>query len=233
MLKTIKTYTSDMMSFELLPSYALDVQKRIADTSDMIFKLQHNRMPEKAISILTLASQQLQVNGLSRYKGYVGAISYARLIDKAEKADKEAQKISESFQKIYIGLCKENMLLDTMKKVLENSITEIQAASDALSENMKNIPNNADWKYYQILADKRLNDLILSKNIASQSIFMISGMYTRNSEMSQRIESLKVNTLVLWRAGIEALRNTPDKDNMDKVCGIEDVISAAIANIIK
>ena len=120
-----------------------------------------------------------------------------------------------------------------MKKVLENSITEIQAASDALSENMKNIPNNADWKYYQILADKRLNDLILSKNIASQSIFMISGMYTRNSEMSQRIESLKVNTLVLWRAGIEALRNTPDKDNMDKVCGIEDVISAAIANIIK
>ena len=58
-------------------------------------------------------------------------------------------------------------------------------------------------------------------------------MYTRNSEMSQRIESLKVNTLVLWRAGIEALRNTPDKDNMDKVCGIEDVISAAIANIIK
>lgn len=233
MLKTIKTYTSDMMSFELLPSYALDIQKRIADTSDMIFKLQHNRMPEKAISILTLASQQLQVNGLSRYKGYVGAISYARLIDKAEKADKEAQKISESFQKIYIGLCKENMLLDTMKKVLENSITEIQAASDALSENMKNIPNNADWKYYQILADKRLNDLILSKNIASQSIFMISGMYTRNSEMSQRIESLKVNTLVLWRAGIEALRNTPDKDNMDKVCGIEDVISAAIANIIK
>ena len=88
MLKTIKTYTSDMMSFELLPSYALDVQKRIADTSDMIFKLQHNRMPEKAISILTLASQQLQVNGLSRYKGYVGSISYARLIDKAEKADK-------------------------------------------------------------------------------------------------------------------------------------------------
>ena len=233
MLKTIKTYTSDMMSFELLPSYALDIQKRIADTSDMIFKLQHNRMPEKAISILTLASQQLQVSGLSRYKGYVGAIGYARLIDQAEKADKEAQRISESFQEIYIGLCKENILLDTMKKVLESCINEIHSASEALSENMKNISENADGKYYHIMADKRLHDLVLSANIASQCIMMISGMYTRNSEMSQRIESLKVNTLVLWRAGIEALRNTPDKDNMDKVCGIEDVISAAIANIIK
>ena len=128
MLKTIKTYTSDMMSFELLPSYALDIQKRIADTSDMIFKLQHNRMPEKAISILTLASQQLQVNGLSRYKGYVGAIGYARLIDQAEKADKEAQRISESFQKIYIGLCKENMLLDTMKQLLGSCIQELNTA---------------------------------------------------------------------------------------------------------
>ena len=233
MLNFKRTYTADMMSFELLPSYALDVQQRIADTSEMIFKLQQDLMPDKAINILTLASQQLQINGLARYKGYVGAIGYARLIDQAERADKEAQRISENFQEIYIGLCKENILLDTMKKVLESCIYEIHSASEALSENMKNISENADWKYYQILADKRLNDLILSKNIASQSIFMISGMYTRNSEMSQRIESLKVNTLVLWRAGIEALRNTPDKDNMDKVCGIEDVISAAIANIIK
>ena len=233
MLNFNRTYTADMMSFELLPSYALDVQQRIADTSEMIFKLQQDLMPDKAINILTLASQQLQINGLARYKGYVGAIGYARLIDQAEKADKEAQRISESFQELYIGLCKENMLLDTMKKVLEGCINEIHSASEALSENMKNIPNNADWKYYHIMADKRLHDLVLSANIASQCIMMISDMYTRNSEMSQRIESLKVNTLVLWRAGIEALRNTPDKDNMDKVCGIEDVISAAIANIIK
>lgn len=233
MLNFNRTYTADMMSFELLPSYALDVQQRIADTSEMIFKLQQDLMPDKAINILTLASQQLQINGLARYKGYVGAIGYARLIDQAEKADKEAQRISESFQEIYIGLCKENILLDTMKKVLESCINEIHSASEALSENMKNISENADGKYYHIMADKRLHDLVLSANIASQCIMMISDMYTRNSEMSQRIESLKVNTLVLWRAGIEALRNTPDKDNMDKVCGIEDVISAAIANIIK
>ena len=78
-----------------------------------------------------------------------------------------------------------------------------------------------------------MNDLVLSVNIASQGIMMISDMYTRNSEMSQRIESLKVNTLVLWRAGISALRNAPDKDKMEKVCAIEDVISAAISNIIR
>lgn len=233
MLNDNKTYTPDMMSFELLPSYALDVQQRIADTSDMIFKLQQNRMPEKAISVLTLASQQLQVNGLSKYRGHVGVIGYARLIDKAEKADKEAQKISDSFQEIFIGLYKENMLLDTMKKVLENCINDIHAASDALSVYMNNIPNNTEGKYYKSLADKRVNDLVLSVNIASQGIMMISDMYTRNSEMSQRIESLKVNTLVLWRAGISALRNAPDKDKMEKVCGIEDVISAAISNIIR
>ena len=97
---------------------------------------------------------------------------------------------------------------------------------------MKTKDKNADWKYYHMLADKRLNDLVLSTNIASQSIMMISYMYDRNSALSQRIESLKVNTLVLRRAGIEALRNAPDKDKMDRVCGIEDVISAAISNII-
>ncbi len=153
-------------------------------------------------------------------------------IDKAEKADKEAQKISESFQKIYIGLCKENMLLGTMKQLLGSCIQELNTASAALSEHMKTKDKNADWKYYHMLADKRLNDLVLSTNIASQSIMMISYMYDRNSALSQRIESLKVNTLVLRRAGIEALRNAPDKDKMDRVCGIEDVISAAISNII-
>ena len=97
---------------------------------------------------------------------------------------------------------------------------------------MKTKDKNADWKYYHMLADKRLNDLVLSTNIASQSIMMISDMYARNSALSQRIESLKVNTLVLWRTGIEELGNAPDKDKMDRVCGIEDVISAAITNII-
>lgn len=233
MINDTKAYTTDMMSFELLPSYAGDVQQRIADTSDMIFKLQQDRIPDKAISTLTLASQQLQVSGLARFKGYVGAIGYARLIEKAEEADKEAQKISDSFQEIYIGLCKENMLLDTLKKVFESCIKDLRTASDALSEHMKNTDDDADRKNYLMLAGKKLDDLIISANIASRGIMMISDMYTRNSALSQRIESLKVNTLVLWRAGIAALRAAPDNDKMDKVCGIEDVISAAIANIIR
>ena len=103
--------------------------------------------------------------------------------------------------------------------VLTNNLTTVYVATGGGKEDL--------------LADKRVNDLVLSVNIASQGIMMISDMYTRNSEMSQRIESLKVNTLVLWRAGISALRNAPDKDKMEKVCGIEDVISAAISNIIR
>ncbi len=233
MLNSTKKYTPDMMTFELLPSYAGDVQKRIADTSDMLFRIQQDRMPDKAINVLTLASDQLKINGLAKYKGFVGTISYARLIDNAEKADKEAQRISDSFQEIYIGLYKENMLLDTMKQVLECCIQELNEASSALSEHMKNKDKDTDWKYYQILADKKINDLVISANIASQGIMMISDMYTRNSTMSQRIDSLNVNTLVLWRAGIAELRNAPDKDKIDKVCGVEDVISAAIANITR
>jgi hypothetical protein len=40
-----------------------------------------------------------------------------------------------------------------------------------------------------------------------------------------------VNTLVLWRADLAAMKSSPDKTKLERICGIEDVITAAIASI--
>lgn len=226
-------YSPDAMRIELLPSYGNDIQQKIADVSDMIFSLQQDRTGVKAISMLKLAAEQLKICSLSDYKGKISAISYARLIDKADSADKEAERISDSLQSSYISLYKENILLDTMKKMLEDCVSELQLASKALKEHIHKIGNDEPEKYYTDLAWKRIQDMTLSETIAARSIFLITDMSANNNMLLERINSLKVNTLVLWRTNLYALKASPDEQKLERICGIEDAISAAIASIVK
>lgn len=230
---TLTKYSPDTMRIELLPSYGNDIQQKIADVSDMIFSLQRDRTGYRAISMLKLAAEQLKICSLSEYKGKISAISYARLIDKADAADKEAERISDSLQGSYISLYKENVLLDALKKMLEDCVSELQLASKALEEHIHKIGNDESEKYYTDLAWKRIQDLALSETVAERSVYLISDMTANNSMLSERINSLKVNTLVLWRANLSALKAAPDEQMLERICGIEDAISAAIASIVK
>ena len=137
MTNTQRTYTPDMMRTELLPSYAGDIQQKIADVSDMLFGIQQNRTLDRGMSMLGLAAKQLKIHGLSRYRSEIGSISYARITDQADAADKEAQKMSEGFQTIFTELYKENILLDTLRAMLDENIKELGFASAALTKHAR------------------------------------------------------------------------------------------------
>lgn len=233
MTNNINTFSADMMRLEMLPSYAGDVQQSIADVSDMIFALQQNKMRDKAVGMMKLAAGKLKLGGLSRYRHELGRISRARIIDQAKAADKEAESITDSFQELYIGLYKENVLLDTFSKMLEKCVSELEAASDALRAHIEVTQADRTQVRYTELAKKKLHDLELSKTVALQAMALITDMSVHNSALAERINSLKVNTLVLWRSSIAALEADPDSDRAEKICGIEDVIAAAIVSLYK
>lgn len=226
-------YTNDMMSLESLPSFAFVPQKQIAEISDILFDIQQDKQSEKAAGMMKIMAEKLKVSGLSGCRHELGSISHARLIDRAAAADKEAGKISDSFQTLYIGLCKENVLLDTMNKMLEKCIAEIEEASDVLREHIETAQTDRTQLRYIELAKKKLHDMAISKTVALQGMALITDMTAHNSALTERINSLRVNTLVLWRSDIAALKASPDKDKLERICGIEDVITAAIANIFK
>ena len=236
MTNTQKTYTPEMMRTELLPSYAGDIQQKIADVSDMLFGIQQNRTLDKGMSMLGLAAKQLKIHGLSRYRSEIGSISYARITDQADAADKEAQKMSEGFQTIFTELYKENILLDTLRAMLDENIKELGFASAALTKHVRTVSKSAENKAYIRLAENKLQDMALSGHIALRSKELIADISVMNSSLSESINSLKVNTLVLWRQAISALKTAPEDpegETLKRICGIEDVISAAITTILK
>lgn len=230
---TLTKYSPDTMRIELLPSYGSDIQQKIADVSDMIYLLRQDGTDYKAIGMLKMAAEQLKICSLSEYKGGLSMVSYARIIDKADAADKEAARISDSLQKAYIGLYKENVLLDTLKKMLGDCVQELNIASGALEEHIREIGESESEKFYTELARKRIQDLALSETIAANAVLLINEISANNSLLSERINSLTVNTLVLWRANLSALKSAPDPQKLERLCGIEDAISAAIAGIVK
>ena len=232
-MNNITEYIPDMMRIELLPSYAGDTQKRIADINDMIFDIQKDRMRDKAVNTLKLAAEQMKIHGMSGLKSSIGRISYARMLDKSETADREAERLSDSLSGYYIGLCKETVMLDTLCRLLGDCIKELERATEALERHIETLISDREQKHYALLAQKKVSELMLSKNIAMNAIVMIKDMSLQDSTLSEHINSLKVNTLVLWRAAVSALRAAPDKDKMENICSIEDVISAAISSIIK
>ena len=231
MMREKTIFTEDMMSLEKLPAYGFSLQKQIADVSEIIFKIQQDKRRDKAVSMMKLMAQKLVVSGLSAFRREYSSISHARMIDRAAQADREAQKISEGLRELYMGLCKENMMLDTLKKLLEDSTDELEAAYDALEKHIDEMQLSSAHIQYRDFAQKRLKDLELSKTLAMQGMLLITELTVNNSTLAERINSLTVNTLVLWRADLAAMKSSPDKTKLERICGIEDVITAAIASI--
>lgn len=225
-------YTQDEMRIELIPSYGSSIQQKVADISDIIFGIQQERIRDEAISMLKMAAEQLKICSLSEYKNKLGKISLSRILDRADDADREAERISESLWHSYIGLCKENALLDTLKNMLEDCTVGLEKASEELKLHIGDIGSDKANKYYTELAWKKVQDLQLSVTVAAHSASLITEMMTNNIILSERINSLQVNTLVLWRSNISALKAAPDARNLDQVCGVENAILAAISSIV-
>ena len=150
----------------------------------------------------------------------------------ADKADREAERISSELRQAYTELCKENVLLDTLKNMIESSSEELSKMSEALEQYISDISISEDEKAYSSLAWQRINDFKLSQMVAARALALIKDMTANNSILLERINSLRTNTLVLWRANISALRAAPDAKKLEQVCGTENAIAAAIAAII-
>ena len=226
-------FTPDMMRLELLPAYANDAQQGIADISGRRFDIQKDSVSNKAAGRLKLAAERLKVCGLSEYRDDIGRISFARVIDKAEEADREAGGISDELKRLCLDMYKENMLLDTYEHMLKDFVDEIELALKALDKHISNIEAaNEDIRYVQ-LARKRYYDLNLSQTVALRSASLLNDIKTANTVLADRINSLNTITMVLWRADLAALKAVPDNSRLEKICSIEDMISSAIVNIIR
>lgn len=224
--------TTDMMRPELLPTFSGEAQQRIADVSQMIFDIMRNKMRDKAAEMLKMAAERMKIYGLSEFRNSIGQISLARMIDRAAAADKEAEEISGELKGLSVGLYKENMLLDTFSQMLTDSVYELEEAGAALNEHIKMLEaQREDIRYIQ-LARKKQHDMTLSQTLAINSQALINEMTAANNALSERINSLQMVTMVLWRSDLSALKSAPDDSRLDSICGIEDSIAAAIVNIL-
>lgn len=227
----LSPYSADFAAIELLPSYGHDVQQKIADASDIIYDLQQRSLRDDTLDMLRLAAEQLTVCSLSEFKGRMDRIGLARILDRADEADREAERISSELRQAYTELCKENVLLDTLKNMLESSSEELSRVSEVLEQYISDISVSEDEKAYAALAWQRINDFKLSQMVAARALALIKDMTANNSILLERINSLRTNTLVLWRANISALKAAPDAKKLEQVCGTENAIGAAISAI--
>lgn len=230
---SLNPYSPDSMSIELLPSYGHGFQQQIADVSDIIYGLQQDGIRDTAADMLRMAAEQMKICSLSEFSGKIDRISLARILDRADEADREAERISAELRQVYISLCKENVLLDTLKNMTESCSAELSKVSGALEQYISDIKVQEDEKVYSGLVWQRINDLKLSQMVAARSLSLIKDMTANNSILLERINSLRTNTLVLWRANISALKSAPDAQKLEQVCGTENAIAAAITGIVK
>jgi uncharacterized protein YaaN involved in tellurite resistance len=157
-------------------------------------------------------------NGIVKFVRQVPILN--KLVKKAEKMISRYEKVSKNVDDVIykldesrMTLIKDNTTLQNMRLKQEEFIKEVHShiiAAEIKANEIQNDINNyekidendytlADKKSFLNRLEKKINDLVLTKTIAIQSIPQIRIIQENNSVIVEKIQSTVTNTIPLWK----------------------------------
>lgn len=247
-------YILDINNPAEMVEYGFTLQQNIADISDMIFTVTENQLTSKISMELTEVALQLNVfDCIDNTDKLQKIIASAMLDNQIAEANKKIDKAVDVLKLYLMELRKECALLDRLNSLISDYIFELPlliSAADKqilfikdtkaieLNEKMINEKSDEAVVNFKIimdfinLANKRISDISTSKFVAAQTSQIIQNIKQNDNLLADKIQSLCVNTLPVWKSQIYSLKNNPQSQNYKLVSNTNQTIILIINKLM-
>lgn len=216
----------DITDNTMIIQYGINAQKKLADFSDSTLeKVKTKDLGEVGDMLSQVVGELREFDGNGEKKGLFGLFNKGKnkvegMISKYEQTETNVNKIAGMLQDHQIRLLKDTSMLDQLFDLNNTYYKELSMYIAAGKEKLhhvkneeipaleqkalhSNLPEDAqalkDMTMYYDRFDKKLHDLELSRMIAIQTAPQIRLLQNSNNLMIEKIQSILVNTIPLWK----------------------------------
>ncbi len=216
----------DITDNTMIMQYGINAQKKLADFSDSTLeKVKTKDLGEVGDMLSQVVGELREFDGNGEKKGLFGLFNKGKnkvegMISKYEQTETNVNKIAGMLQDHQIRLLKDTSMLDQLFDLNNTYYKELSMYIAAGKEKLhhvkneeipaleqkalhSNLPEDAqalkDMTMYYDRFDKKLHGLELSRMIAIQTAPQIRLLQNSNNLMIEKIQSILVNTIPLWK----------------------------------
>lgn len=169
-----------------------DIQQRIADLSEVIFKMEADRLCDRVGDELALGAARLKAVGSCGGRGSLPGkisekVSRGRLLEKIKKAEREAEEVMNALALRQIELYKTEAVYICLGE-------ELEKCRDELIQIRQKYRGSGGS-----LTARRMSDLEMSEMVAERYIRMTKDRRQTVHTLCEGIASLRGNTYPLWK----------------------------------
>jgi len=228
----------DLTDPSLCLIYGTAGQKKLAEVSDKLLKMTRND-DSAAIGerISDLVKELRKCSDTKLQSGLFGWLFRRRerrnLRKHCETAVQNADRIAAELEKHRNRLLRDFVMLDKLYDSVLEQYRELTVLTEAGQRKLEE--DTSAEKELRERFEKRLHDLKLSRTVCMQTLTQIRVLQGCNTALSEKIQSLLMNTLALWKnqtALALAMKNTGQtmkdlrKANGEMIGGLEEVCTA-------
>ena len=228
----------DLTDSSLCLIYGTAGQKKLADVSDKLLKMTRND-DSAAVSerISKLVKELRACSDTKRQAGLFGWLFRRRerknLRKRYESAAESTDAIAAELESHRNRLLRDFVMLDKLYDSVLEQYRELTILAEAGQRKLEE--DTSAEKELRERFEKRLHDLKLSRMVCMQTLTQIRVLQECNTALSEKIQSLLTNTLVLWKnqtALALAMKNigqameTLLDANVEMIGGLEAVCTA-------
>lgn len=216
----------DITDNTMIMQYGINAQKKLADFSDSTLeKVKTKDLGEVGDMLSQVVGELREFDGNGEKKGLFGLFNKGKnkvegMISKYEQTETNVNKIAGMLQDHQIRLLKDTSMLDQLFDLNNTYYKELSMYIAAGKEKLHHVKNEEipaleqkalhsnlpedvqalkDMTMYYDRFDKKLHDLELSRMIAVQTAPQIRLLQNSNNLMIEKIQSILVNTIPLWK----------------------------------
>lgn len=196
-----------------------DIQQKVADISDVIFKMDTDRLPERICGELQYAANRLEAVKLPDAPP---ASRRAAALDEIERAGKETEKIISLLTSELTEIYKAEAAYSCLRGILED-------CGKRLSDLATRLGNGEDKSNVTL---RHIGDLQMSVTVSHRYIAMADGRREYLRFLVSGINSVLVNTVPLWRGALISASENPGRENMSRLGTLKEAMTTAVRDIL-
>ncbi|MDE7295040.1 MAG: hypothetical protein K2N72_11505 [Oscillospiraceae bacterium] len=172
-----------------------DLQQKIADISEIIFKMDGDRLCDRVSDEIALGAARLEVIRIPAVSGKLpgktsGKITQARLLEKIKKAELLAEEVMNSLAHYQTELYK----AEAVYICLEEELGKCRGGLMQIRQKYNGSSGS--------LTARRMSDLEMSEMVAQRYIYMTKDRRQAVHTLCEGIGSLRGNTYPLWKGAV-------------------------------
>lgn len=196
-----------------------DIQQKVADISDVIFKMDTDRLPERICGELKYAANRLEA---VRLPDAPPANRRAAALDEIEKAGRETEQMISLLSSELTEIYKADAAYSCLRGVLED-------CSKRLSYLSAQLGSGEDKSSVTL---RHISDLRMSVTVAHRYITMADGRREYLRFLVSGINSVLVNTVPLWRGALISALENPVRENMSRLGTLKEAMTTAVRDML-